>query len=132
MDDDYVGETQADENYRILRIGIDAMRDEAEVPDSGDEQDSGTAAGSKRTRKEALEKEQGEVLRTRAGIILPAKNGFDFVEKPRSRIAASQVKSHGSKDSGMDRLRKAMLKMGKKGKSAAGNNKMQIVKNDIC
>ena len=131
LDEDFVGNTHADENYRVLKEGIDAMRDQAEMAGDSDEdgENPEQALLRKRTRKEAMEQ---DVLRTRAGIILPAKNGFDFVEKPKSRVQQMQSRGQGNKQSGMENLRKALLKMNKKGKSHAANSKMQIVKNDIC
>ena len=64
--------------------------------------------------------------------MLPVKNGFDFLEKPRSRVDMGVARQQNKQSSSMDNLRKAMLNMKKKGRGFTGNSKMQIVKNDVC
>lgn len=116
---DAVGMTNADESYRILREGIDAMRDQAALVPSDQEEDT---IPSKRTRNQFDQSEQ-EILRTRAGIILPPKNGFDFVEKPRSRVdmgVARQRKANSS----MESIQSALNKLKKKNRGFQGNTKM--------
>jgi hypothetical protein len=58
---------------------------------------------------------------------MPAKNAFDFIEKPQSRdIHDHRMAAAGSK--GFDKLRKVMTSLKKTNRGSGFNSKMSIAK----
>jgi hypothetical protein len=70
-----------------------------------------------------------DIIRGRAGIILPQKNAFDFVERPAANVFANDSKKSDVKG-GAANVRKVMEALKKRNRTQYTNKRMQIVKID--
>lgn len=66
-------------------------------------------------------------MRSRVGIIMPAKNAFDFIEKPQSRDVNDHRMTMGQ-SKGHEKLRKVMTQLKKTNRPSVFNSKMAIAK----
>lgn len=82
---------------------------------------------------EMKEKDSNAIVRGRAGIIMPTKNAFDFVERPESNLGGDDGRSGGAnKGKGSHvQLKKIMEGLKKKNRTNFTNKRMQIVKMDV-
>lgn len=73
---------------------------------------------------------QGEIVRTREGVILPSRNAFEFVVRPESNIKEGFKKgSKAGQESGKALFMKNLLKLKRQNTSQLSANKnMSIVK----
>ena len=104
----------------------------------GSSSDSETSTGQK---KEAFKKPsvpasriqpislQGEIKRTREGVLLPTRNAFEFVLKPASFETKGGKKGGAGQETGKQKLMKSLLKLKRSNTSALSANKhMAVVK----
>ena len=72
----------------------------------------------------------GEIVRGQKGIILPARNAFDFVDKPKSNgVELEMTNSRGNNASGMhskghEKIKKVMNLIKRLSRSALNNRNL--------
>ena len=72
---------------------------------------------------------EGGIIRGRAGIIMPQKNAFDFVVRPKTDENCGESKQADPKG-GAANVRKVMEAMKKANRASYTNKRLQIVKID--
>ena len=78
--DEYENEEPRRDQYRRLKQKLERMQ--KEVLNDDQQNDSDGEVSNKKPRKKQKLPEEQEIVRGRAGIIMPARNAFDFVDKP--------------------------------------------------
>ena len=93
-----------------------------------DEDDDGAERGKKQARvrgAEAAVAEADQITRGSKGIIMPARNAFDFVDRPR-RDTGDDVRGMGSagQSKGHEKIKKAMNTIKRLSKTSFVNRRM--------
>ena len=95
------------DQYRRLKQKIERIAQDAEdEQNESDNEEVGTKRQRKKQKVSMLPDEQ-EIVRGRAGIIMPARNAFDFVDKPTSSDCMGNSQ-YQAKNSGHERIKKTM------------------------
>lgn len=94
------------DQYRRLKQKIDRIAQEVEDENGSDSEEVGTKRQRKKQKVSVLTDDQ-EIVRGRAGIIMPARNAFDFVDKPNPSDCMGSS-SYQAKNSGHERIKKTM------------------------
>lgn len=117
------------DQYRKLRQKLNKIQQDAEVESEEDEDGLGEKKPRKRQKTSVLQEEGQEIVRGRAGIIMPSRNAFDFVEKPYPSDCASGQMTN--KNSGHEKIKRTMNNLKRFSKMNNTNKKMQTVKIDL-
>lgn len=91
------------------------------------------AQNSQNKESSWVDKEYMQIKRTRAGIIMPQRNAFDFVEKPRAQQQdfADEVRDGEKGKDTKKHFKKIMMGMKRSKRATFTNKRMQIVKMDL-
>lgn len=106
-----------------------AQRD---LEDDSDEAEQGERKAAKSKPKIShAQAVANEITRGRAGIIMPSRNAFDFVEKPRQQEDFDSRGSSMLQSKGHEKIKKAMNSIKRQSKINLVNRRMQTVKSDL-
>lgn len=117
------------EQYKRLKRKLQELKQVAQTRKSDDSEDENDKAATSNENSEPKirEPKAEQVVRSRAGIIMPAKNAFDFIEKPQSRDIGDHRMAFGQ-TKGHEKLRKVMSTLKKAGRPSGFSSKMAIAK----
>lgn len=135
------GYNRLQKNMDKFRQEHESSSDDEESKDEGSEGSSSDSETSTGEKKEVFKKPsipaskiqpislQGEIKRTREGVLLPTRNAFEFVLKPASFETKGSKKGGAGQETGKQKLMKSLLKLKRSNTSALSANKhMAVVK----
>ena len=130
-DDDDDGAPQ--DQYKSLRKNIERIRQSAQANLDDDEDEETGRRRKERPQLTAAQKQAQEVQRGVHGIIMPARNAFDFVEKPQAgEDLDMRARGTGFEVSkGHEKIKKVMNGIKRMSKTSFVNRRMQTVKADM-
>ena len=110
------------DQYRKLRQKLERDAKEA-LEDDNDSDSEEVGAKRKRKQKNAGIPEEQEIVRGRAGIIMPQRNAFDFVDKPNPTDFLGSG-SGQAKNAGHEKIKKTMNNLKRFNRMNFTNKKM--------